>query len=142
LNWALIVLGLVFSASMALFGAAVHQGSWWFALFGVVVGVVFLGLGGLLVPAARKGVPEVDKGQEKWILQFFGAFCMTEVLIVALLAWVQGNQTRSSSTAYQILGLLIFLALLGAGVQGMAATGFFFLEAHLKRQHERALTRA
>ena len=55
-------------------------------------------------------------------MQLFGAFLMTEFLVMALICWILGNRSLHGNNAYQTLGLLIFLALLGAGAQGIIVT--------------------
>src|SRR6185437_15262967 len=119
---ALAVLVLVFSASMSFITLGVHSLTWWWSVIGVGILVVFIALGGLLVPAARKAVPEAEKKAANALMQLFGAFLTTEFLIMALICWALGNRTLNDSNAYHTLGLLIFLALLGAGAQGVVVT--------------------
>lgn len=130
-----------FSASMALFAASAYEGLWILAVFGALAGLVFVALGPLLSPARRK-VPFPDKRQATWLLQFFGATITTELLTAALLAWIMGNRTLSHTSGYEVLGLLIFLGLLGAGAQGMLATLIFFVGAHAQRQQDKRAHRA
>ncbi len=119
---ALAVLVLVFSAAMSFVTLGVHSLTWWWSVIGVGILVVFAGLGGLLVPSARKGIEEADKKTANAIMQLFGAFLTTEFLVMALICWCLGNRTLNGNNAYQTLGLLIFLALLGAGAQGVVVT--------------------
>jgi len=46
---------------------------------------------------------------------------------MALVSWVVGNRTLYENNAYQVLGLLIFLGLLGVGVQGVLVTAARFV---------------
>ncbi len=124
---ALVILGLIFSVTVALLTAAMHNLDWVWAVVGGGVGVVFLATGGLLVPPARKAVPSGWEKAASALLQFFGAFCTAEVLIMALIGWVVGNRSYEHSVAYGVLGLLIFLGLLGIGVQGLLGTLVRFL---------------
>ncbi len=118
----LAVLVLVFSAAMSFITLGVYDLTWWWSVIGVAILVVFAALGGLLIPSARKGVAEEDKKTANGIMQLFGAFLMTEFLVMALICWILGNRTLHGNNAYQVLGLLIFLALLGVGAQGVVVT--------------------
>jgi hypothetical protein len=118
----LAVLVVVFSAAMSFITLGVHGLTWWWSVIGVGILVVFLALGGLLVPSARKGVAEEDTKTANAVMQLFGAFLTTEFLVMALICWCIGNRSLNGNNAYQVLGLLIFLALLGAGAQGVVVT--------------------
>ena len=115
---------LVFAASMSFISLGVYNLQWGWALVGVGILVVFVAIGGVLVPSARAAIPDEDKNTANWLLQFFGATCATLFFIMAMVSWVVGNRTLSSNNWYQVLGLLIFLGLAGLGIMGMAATGF------------------
>jgi len=119
---ALAVLVLVFSASMSFITLGVHALEWWWSVIGVAILVVFVALGGLLVPPARKAVLPEDKKAANALMQLFGAFLTTEFLVMAVICWALGNRTLNDSNAYQALGLVLFLALLGAGAQGVVVT--------------------
>ncbi|MGP8058909.1 MAG: hypothetical protein ACLP9C_04665 [Acidimicrobiales bacterium] len=117
----LCVLVLVFATSMSFVSLAVYELEWWWAVVGIAILVAFVALGGLLVPPSRKAVPEEDKQTEGALLQAFGAFCGLLFLIMALVTWILGAR-QVGGLWYQILGLLIFLALIGIGIQGAVAT--------------------
>lgn len=138
----LLVLGLVFSTAVSFFALSLHTLDWVWAVVGAGIGVVFLALGGLLVPSARRQVPPRYQKAANWLLQFFGAFCLTEVLVMGLLGWVVGNRSYSGNNAYEVLGLLIFLALLGGGVQGMVFTFWRFFSARNEVVAEERAARA
>jgi hypothetical protein len=138
LSLTIVVLIVVWSVSMSFFALSAYEDDWTWALVGAGALIVFVALGGLLVPAARKGVAASDRKAATWLMQFFGALVTTELLIAALVAWVMGNRTHSSSNAYQVLGLLIILFLLGAG-QGIVAT-FVFVLANRKAPPNRGTT--
>ncbi|HEX3946202.1 MAG TPA: hypothetical protein VHW47_00790 [Acidimicrobiales bacterium] len=118
----LAVLVLVFSTAMSFVTLGVYDLTWWWSVIGVAILVVFAALGGLLVPATRKGIGEADRKAANGAMQLFGALLMTEFLTMALVCWCLGNRTLSSNNAYETLGLLIFLGLLGAGAQGVMVT--------------------
>jgi hypothetical protein len=117
---------LVWSVSMSFFGLAAHNDDGVWAIVGALVLLAFLGLGGLVVAPARAAVPQAERKAALWFMQFFGAFVTTELLVTALIAWVMGNRTLSANNAYEVLGLLIFLALLGVG-QGVPVTFVVFV---------------
>lgn len=119
---ALAVLVLVFSTAMSFITLGVHSLTWWWSVIGVGILVVFLALGGLLVPPARKRVLPADKKAANAVMQLFGAFLTTEFLTMALICWCLGNRTLNGNNAYETLGLLIFLGLLGIGAQGVVVT--------------------
>lgn len=116
---------VLFSAALS-FGAVGVFGTWWYGLIGAGIFVVFLALGGLLVPSARKQLPEEDAKPGAALLQAFGALCMAELLVMGLVTWAYGNRSLSGNNAYQALGLIIFLGLLGVGIQGAIATLAYF----------------
>lgn len=118
----LTVLVLLFSAAMSFITLGVHQYQWWWSVVGVGILLVFVAAGGVLVPRARRAVPERDAKTAAALLQAFGALLATEFFIMALITWAIGNRSLSDNNAYQTLGLLIFLGLLGLGAQGLVAT--------------------
>lgn len=118
----------LFSLSLGFFGATAWDSWWVWAVVGAVLLLAFLALGGRLVPPSRAAVAEGDRASANALLQMFGALCALEVLTLGLVLWVWGNRGHSGSTGYQILGLLIFLALVGVGVQGAVITFARFLK--------------
>lgn len=71
----LCFLVLVFATSMSFISLGVYDLEWWWAAVGVGILVVFVALGGLIVPPARKTVPEADQQTGGALLQAFGALC-------------------------------------------------------------------
>jgi hypothetical protein len=134
---AIAVLVPVWSVSMAFFAASAYNDNWTLSIVGLVALVVFFGLGGLLMPTAQRAATTEDRKGAFWLVQFFGAVVTTELLLAALLAWIAGNRTHQGSNAYQVLGLIIFLALLGAA-QGVPATFTFFLARRGQRKNDEA----
>lgn len=122
----LFALLLVFSTAMSLVADGVYSLTWGPAIAGIVVLFVFAGLGGLVVPPARRTETAGQKKTATAALQAFGALCGAEFFTMALVSWIIGNRTLYLNNAYQALGLVIFLGLLGVGVQGgIAAVGWF-----------------
>ena len=121
--WAAVgLLVLVFSAAMALVCYGVWGGPWWISLIGVAVLLLFVALGGLLVPRARAALAPDAAKEAGAVLQMMGALVTTELLTAALMVWISGNRTLSRNNAYQVLGLLIFLGLVAVGAQGLVVT--------------------
>lgn len=135
----LFVLLLLFSAAMSFVTLGVYASQWWWSVIGVAILLVFVALGGLLVIPAQKALAPSDKASASAALQVLGAVCACEFFIMALVSWVVGNRTLSDNNAYQALGLLLFLGLIGVGVQGVLFTAARFVyvrnEARVEARH-------
>ncbi|HUA95783.1 MAG TPA: hypothetical protein VMB82_09675 [Acidimicrobiales bacterium] len=118
----LFVLLLVFSAAMSFVTLGVYVSQWWWSVIGVAILLVFVALGGLLVPSAQKAVAPADRATASAAVQVLGAVCACEFFIMAIVTWVVGNKTLFDNNAYQALGLLLFLGLIGIGIQGVLFT--------------------
>ena len=134
----LFFLLVLFSAALA-FGATGVYAEWWYGLIGAGIFVVFLGLAPLLINSAMARLPEVDRKGGAALLQAFGALCGLEVLVMGLVTWCYGNRSLSDNNAYQALGLIIFLALLGIGIMG--AIGALARFAYVHNQDHRPINR-
>lgn len=119
----LLSLALLFSAGMSFVTLGVYQLQWWWAVVGVGLVVVLVALGGLLVPPTLKSLAGGQLATAKAAVQAFGAFCGAEFFTMAVITWALGNRTATLHTnnAYQTLGLLIFLGLIGVGIMGALA---------------------
>lgn len=134
-----VALFVVFSAALGFFGATAWASWWVWAVVGGVLLVAFFALGGLLVPPSRAAVAPRDRTSASMVLQVLGALCTLEVLLLGLVLWIWGNRTYNQNSAYQVLGLLIFLALLGIGAPGALVTSVRLLrERALLHNAERA----
>ena len=135
----LFVLLLVFSAAMSFVTLGVYVSQWWWSVIGVAILLVFFALGGLLVPSAQKAVAPADRATASAALQVLGAVCACEFFIMAIVTWVVGNKTLFDNNAYQALGLILFLGLIGIGIQGVLFTLARFVyvrnEARVERAH-------
>jgi hypothetical protein len=135
----LFVLLLVFSAAMSFVTLGVYVSQWWWSVIGVAILLVFVALGGLLVPSAQKALAPADRATGSAALQVLGAVCACEFFIMAIVTWVVGNKTLFDNNAYQALGLLLFLGLIGIGIQGVLFTLARFVyvrnEARVERAH-------
>jgi peptidoglycan/LPS O-acetylase OafA/YrhL len=126
---ALTALLLVFATAMSFIALGVYNLQWQWSVLGIAIFVIFVILGGLLVPASRHAVTEEDKKVEMAMLQLFGALCVTLFLTMALVTWALGNRTYPDNNAYQTLGLLLFLAYLAIGIPGPIVTASRLLMA-------------
>ncbi|MGO9456037.1 MAG: hypothetical protein ACLP62_03165 [Acidimicrobiales bacterium] len=114
----LFFLLVVFSAAMSLITAGVYVSVWWLSVLGVGILVLFVALGGMLVPPARKAVADRDTKTAMAAMGAFGGLLALEFFIMATVCWVVGNRTLYLNNAYQALGLLIFLGLASVGIGG------------------------
>lgn len=121
LSGRLLVLALLLSAAVALAAAGVFA-AWWYGVIGGGLFVLFLASGGLLVPSARSRLREGEARSGAALLVAFGTLCTLEVLIMGMVTWAYGNRTLAGNNAYQALGLVIFLSLIGAGIGGTVVT--------------------
>ena len=127
---ALFVLVLVFATSMSFLTFGAYSADWVWAAVGAGILLVFVALGGLLVPPSRRQIALRWQPSVSALLQCFGALCTTLFLTGALVSWIMGNRTLSSNNAYEVLGLLIFLGLLGVVSQGLPVMIVRFGRAH------------
>ena len=114
----LFVLELVLSASLALASWSVYAVSW---PPGVAAGVLFLVFAGAtagLLPAMLRGLSGPRRKAGQALAQAFGVWSMGEFLTMALITWILGKRHIGHNNAYDTLGLLIFLALMGVGATG------------------------
>jgi hypothetical protein len=123
----LFLLLLVFSTAMSFVTLGVYASQWWWSVIGVGVLVVFVALGGLLVPPARKAVAPEQRKTASAALQSFGAVCGLEFFVMAIVCWTIGNRTLYANNAYQALGLLLFLGLVGIGIGGAIGATVWFV---------------
>jgi hypothetical protein len=134
----LFVLLLVFSAAMSFVTLGVYVSQWWWSVIGVAILLVFVALGGLLVPSAQKALAPADRATGSAALQVLGSVCACEFFIMAIVTWVVGNKTLFDNNAYQALGLLLFLGLIGIGIQGVLFTLARFVYVRNEARGERA----
>lgn len=128
----LVGLTLVFACSMSFATLAVYDDTWWPGAVAGGILVVFLGVAGLVIPGPlrsftggyrRTARAAVIMCSSWWGLCFF---------TMALITWILGKRVIGPNNAYLTLGLLLFLGLAGAGIQGaLATTGWF---VHVRNQ--------
>jgi hypothetical protein len=123
----LFVLELVLSASLALASWSVYAVSWPPGAAAGVLFLVFAGATGTLLPAMLQALSGPRRKVGQALAQAFGAWSMGEFLTMALITWILGKRHIAHNNAYDTLGLLIFLALMGVGATGAVfAVGRFF----------------
>lgn len=113
----LVALLLVFSLSMALGTWSVYSLSWEPGAAAGVVFVIFLAGAGV-IPGPLRALSGPRQKTGKALVQAFGAVLAGEFFVMALVTWILGKREVGINNAYETLGLLIFLGLLGVGIQG------------------------
>lgn len=122
----LIGLTLVFACAMSFATLAVYDDAWW---PGIVAGALTLavvaGAGGVITRA----LATLSGGYRKTAqaaAALFGSLCGVQFFVMALITWMLGKRDVGANNAYLTLGLLIFLGLLGVGIQGVLAMVAWF----------------
>lgn len=123
----LFVLELVLTASLALASWSVYAVAWPQGAAAAVVFLAFVAATGVLVPGMLQALsgPRLKVGRA--LVQAFGAWSMGEFLTMALVTWILGKRDLAPNNAYEVLGLLIFLALMGVGAMGALGAVVRFL---------------
>ncbi len=128
----LIGLTLVFACAMCFAVLAVYTGTWWPGVVAVGILLVFLAVAGAVIPGPLRSLSggylrtartAVIAASSWWGLEFF---------IMALVAWILGKRAVGDNNAYLALGLLVFLGLVGMGIQGALAMTAWFV--HVRNQ--------
>lgn len=117
---------VVFAAAMSFVTYGVYVDIWWWSVVGVGVVAAFAALGGLLVPRSLVRLTGARQRTARAVLGVFGSLYASAFFIMALITWTLGSRTPAlhASNGYQVLGLLIFLGLIGIGIMGpVAAVG-------------------
>lgn len=122
----LIGLTLVFACAMSFATLAVYDDAWWPGIVaGVLTLAVLAGAGGVIT----RSLATLAGGYRKTAraaAALFGSLCGLQFFVMALITWILGKRAVGPNTAYLTLGLLIFLGLLGVGIQGaLAMIGWF-----------------
>ncbi|MGH8979611.1 MAG: hypothetical protein ACRDWE_01130 [Acidimicrobiales bacterium] len=128
----LIGLTLVFACSMSFATLAVYDDTWW---PGVVAGGIllfFLAVGGLVIPGPLRSLSGGQLRTARAAVIMFSSWWGLEFFIMALVTWALGRRGLAPDNGYLTLGLLIFLGLAGAGIQGVLAMTAWFV--HVRNQ--------
>lgn len=135
LTLSVLALLVIFATSMSFIVLGVYNDDWISSVIGVAILLVFFALGGLVIPKTKAALPQERQRSANALVQTLGAFCLLLFLIMALVAWGLGNRSVSGN-GYQVIGLLIFLGLIGLGVPGAIFTLGMF--AYLFDQENKA----
>lgn len=122
----LVTLLLVFTVSMALGAWSVYARMWEPGAAAGVVFLVFLAGAGV-IPGPLRALSGPRHRTGKALVQAFASVCGLEFFTMALVTWILGKRAIPHNNAYDTLGLLIFLGLLGVGAQGSIAMIFRFV---------------
>jgi hypothetical protein len=128
----LIGLTLVFACSMSFATLGVYTDTWWPAIVAGGLLVVFLAIGGAVIPGPLRSLSGGYRRTARAAVIMFSSWWGLEFFMMALITWILGKRDVGANNAYLTLGLLIFLALAGMGIQGVIAmTGWFI---HVRNQ--------
>lgn len=124
----LIGLTLVFACAMCFATLAVYTDTWW---PGVVAGgilLVFLAIAGAVIPGPLRSLSGGYRRTARTAVVAASSWWGLEFFVMALITWILGKRSVGANDAYLTLGLLIFLGLVGMGIQGvLAMTAWFVL---------------
>ncbi|MGH9088473.1 MAG: hypothetical protein ACRDYZ_10250, partial [Acidimicrobiales bacterium] len=122
----LVALVLVFTVSMACATWSVYALEWEPGAAAGIVFLVFLA-GAAVIPGPLRALSGPRFRTGKALVQAFASVCGVEFFTMALVTWILGKRFVPQNNAYDTLGLLIFLGLLGVGAQGVVAMTFRFV---------------
>ncbi len=130
---------LLFSVSMSFATLAVYDLDW---IYGVVAGACFVlfaaGMGASF-PPAMKCMEAPEKKTASALMQVVGSFCGAEFFTMGMISWARAKHLIAHNTLYTVLGVLLFLGLVGVGIQGalaMAARFVFIRNKELVAPHQ------
>ncbi len=122
---------LLFAGAMSFASLSVYTGTWW---PGAVAGgllVVFLAAG-RAIPAAMRALSDAYRRTARAAVIMSSSWWGLAFFVMALVTWILGKRSVGPNNAYLTLGLLIFLGLVGMGIQGAIATTAWFV--HVRNQ--------
>ena len=122
----LIGMTLLFACAMSFATLAVYTDTWWPGVVAGVLLVVFLALGPV-APASMRSLSDPYRRTGRSALIAAGSWWGLLFFVMALITWILGKRSVGSNDAYLTLGLLIFLGLVGVGIQGAIATTAWFV---------------
>jgi hypothetical protein len=125
---ALFGLTLVVACAMSFATLAVYSDTWW---PGVVAGglvVLFLAVSGLVIPGSLRSLSGGRLRTAKAAVVMASSIWGLEFFVMALVTWMLGRRDVGANNAYLTLGLIIFLGLVGLGIQGAIATTAWFVD--------------
>jgi hypothetical protein len=123
----LIGMTLVFGCAMSFATLAVYNDSWWPGVVAVGILVVFLGMGGAVIPGSLRALSGGARRTARTAVVAASSWWGLEFFIMALVTWILGKRSVGENNAYLTLGLLIFLGFAGMGIQGFLAMTAWFV---------------
>lgn len=123
----LIVLEIVLTGSLALASWSVYAVAWPQGAAAAVVFLIFVAGTGAVIPGTLRSLSGPRLKTARALVQAFGAWSTGEILTMALVTWILGKRYVPHDNAYDTLGLLIFLGLMGVGAMGAIGAVFRFL---------------
>lgn len=128
----LLGLTLVFAASMSFATLAVYDDTWWPGVVAAGVLLIFLGVAGVVIPGPLRSLSGGYRRTARAAVMMFSSWWGLCFFIMATITWALGKRAVGPNNAYLTLGLLIFLGLAGAGIQGVLAMTAWFV--HIRNQ--------
>lgn len=120
---------LLFSVAMSLSTLAVYDMDWVYAAVAGGVLVVVAAIGPIF-PSSMKSMDAHHKKAAGALLQVVGSLCGAEFFVMAVVTWALGKRHIAPNTAYDILGIVLLLGLIGVGIQGALAMIARFAYVH------------
>ncbi len=123
----LIGLTLVVACAMSFASLAVYTDTWW---PGIVAGgavLVFLAIGGAVIPGRLRTLSGGRRRTAQTAVIAASSWWGLELFVMAQVTWILGKRAIGTNNAYLTLGLVIFLGLVGMGIQGAIAMTAWFV---------------
>jgi len=123
----LIGLTLVFACSMCFATLAVYDDTWWPGVVAAGVLLVFGAIAGAVIPGPLRSLSGGYRRTARAAVIMFSSWWGLCFFVMAMITWILGKRVVGPNNAYLTLGLLIFLGLAGAGIQGVLAMTAWFV---------------
>ncbi len=124
---ALIGLTVVFACAMCFATLAVYTDTWWPGVVAGAILVVFLAIAGAVIPGPLRSLTGGYRRTARTAVVAASSWWGLELFIMAMITWILGKRSVGPNNAYLTLGLLIFLGLVGMGIQGVLAMTAWFV---------------
>ncbi len=123
----LIGLTVIFACAMCFATLAVHTDIWWPGVVAGAILVVFLAIAGAVIPGPLRSLSGGYRRTARTAVVAASSWWGLELFIMAMITWIIGRRSVGPNNAYLTLGLLIFLGLVGMGIQGVLAMTAWFV---------------
>jgi hypothetical protein len=128
----LIGLTLVFACSMSFATLGVYTDTWWPAAVAGGTFVIFAAVAGAAIPRALRSLTGGYRRTARAAVVMCSSWWGLLFFVMAMISWALGKRVVGPNNAYLTLGLLVFLGLAGAGIQGVVAMTAWFV--HVRNQ--------